>query len=603
MDTLCNIVFIHNSSKSYREEKKVMTLVGNKEEVFSIPQDNIVVVTENIDLSVIFTCSSHGRLYMDGLDMLPESQIEEDDFGDVYLPSSPSEKTLFINGEKDGYTYYPLIPGFYQVKVIIDDKSYYSLLRVKPKQVTEEQWETMRQEIEETLHGLAQDMVRKNLNLNNEEEIPITYMRQWLLLRNEKSRLLNAIEEIQKAPRYNIVKHYEIVPEALAKSIGEETIKFRSLHPEKKDVIKEAKSITTYNLPENRWILHIIQFLATTTQTLFEFLSTYENALLCELKDLDRWGKKAEGRIRIKERVLNHVQEMKRDANQFRNAWNRMLQVQWLQNLPRSLPQEIPIALSADSRYRILYQIYRNLKKDNTSVTLDSIYTYNWKRTDYLYEIWGYIQVLRVFLSENTGFKATKGWLFDLNDVENGITVPELRKGSYVELTDGNIIVRVVYEEELPFSAKDTSIESPLYTSSYHRLPDCRIDVYDEQGHIGSLLLDFKYRPSKSIWDKSLIKTSKQTKTMKQLDAYTTACRSPWFLKGRASERILNRFRPVAEVWPIFPIKEEREFNRKVDEYYVRLMDLTPGKENNHFKQHIFEAIEEMKMIVHEITN
>lgn len=542
---------------------------------------------------------------MDGLDMLPESEVEEDNLGDVYLPSSPTEKVLFTNGNQNGYTYYPLIPGFYQVKVIIEGNCYYTLLRVKPKQVNEEQWETMRQEIEETLHGLAQDLVRKNLNLNSEEDmpIPITYMRQWLLLRKEKSRLLNAIEEIQKAPRYNIIKHHEIVPNALAKSIGEETIKFRSLHPEKKDVIKEAKSVISYCLPENRWILHIVQFLASTTQTLFQFLLTYEDVLLRELKELHRWGKKAEGRIRIKEKVLNQIQEMKKDANQFRNAWNRLLQVQWLQYLPKTLPKEIPIALSADSRYRILYQVYRNLKKDNTSVTLDSMYTYHWKRTDYLYEIWGFIQVIRVFLSEGTGLIATKGWLFDIADVENGVTVPELRKGSYVEFTDGAIRIRAIYEEELPSSAKDTSMESPLYTSSYHRLPDCRIDVYDEHGHIGSLLLDFKYRPLSTVWEKQKIKTSKQTKTMKQLDAYTTACRSPWFLKGRASERMLNRFRPVAEVWPVFPIKDDKELSREVDEYFVRPMDLTPGKENHHFKKHIFEAIEEMKMIVQEITN
>lgn len=53
MDTLCNIVFIHNSSKGYRQEKKVSLFVNNEEAVFSIPEDNIVVVTENIDRSTL----------------------------------------------------------------------------------------------------------------------------------------------------------------------------------------------------------------------------------------------------------------------------------------------------------------------------------------------------------------------------------------------------------------------------------------------------------------------------------------------------------------------------------------------------------------------
>lgn len=69
------------------------------------------------------------------------------------------------------------------------------------------------------------------------------------------------------------------------------------------------------------------------------------------------------------------------------------------------------------------------------------------------------------------------------------------------------------------------------------------------------------------------------------------------------SSRILNRFRPVAEVWPIFPYKDDNERRREADEYFVRPMDVTPGKENLHFKKHILEAIEEMKMIVQDITN
>lgn len=605
MGTPCNLVFIHSPSKEYRIEKQVTVFVDNQEAVFSIPEENIVEVTENIDLSVLFNCSSRARLYMDGLDMLPESVVVEDEKGDVYLPSEPIEQVLFVNDLLDGFTYYPLIPGYYQVKVVIEEKSYYTLLRVRAKQVTEEQWETMRQEIEDTLHGLAQDMIRRNLNLTGNEDIPIpiTYMRQWLLLRNEKSRFLNAIEEIQRAPRYQIEKDSEIVPDALAKHIGEETIKFRSQHPEKKDVVKEAKPVISYNLPENRWLLHIVKTLASITQILYQFLQSYEEVIEREIEELDKWGKKAEGRIRIKKSVWTKVQEMKRDAKQFRSAWNRCIQAPWLQDFPNTLPNEIPMALSADSRYRILYQLYRNLKKDNTSVTLNPIYTYHWKRTDYLYEIWGFIQVINVFLSEEMGFTASSGWLFDITDVTNGITVPELRKDSYVELTDGKLRVRVLYEEELPSSAEDTSLERPLYTSSHHRLPDCRIDVYDEKGHIGSLLLDFKYRPISSIWAKQLIKTSKQTKTMKQLDAYTTACRSPWFLKGRVANRVLNRFRPVAEVWPVFPFKFDKERGREVDEYYVRPMDLTPGKENRHFQEHMIAVIEEMKLIVQDITN
>lgn len=605
MDTPCKLKFIHSPTKEYRNEKAVSVFVQVQEEVFSIPEENIAVLTENVDLSLVFSANSPGRLYMDGLDMLPESNVQEDERGEVFLSSSEQEQVLYVNDIQNGYSYYPLIPGFYQIKIEVAEQRYYTLIRVKPKQVYEEQWETMRNEIEDTLHGLAQDLVRKNLNLSNDEKlpIPITYMRQWILLSSQKSRLLNAIEEIQKAPRYQIVKTYEIVPNTLAKRISEETIKFRSQHPEKKDVIKEAKPVISYNLPENRWLIHIVNMLASISNTLYKFLSSYEDVIQREIEELTQWGRRAEGRIRIKEKVWSQVRNMKRDAKQFRSAWNRCLQASWVQEISTVLPHEMPLALSRDSRYRLLYQMYKSLKKNNTSITLNPAYTYNWKRTDYLYEIWGFIQVIKAFLSEDLGYTPSKGWLFDISDLTGDITVPELRKGSFVEFFKDSLRIRVLYEEELPASAEGTRLDKPLYTSSHHNLPDCRIDVFDERGHIGSLLLDFKYRPLSSIWDRQLIKTHRQTKTMKQLDAYSTACRSPWYLKGRADELVLSVVHPVAEVWPVFPYKYEQKRNRVVDEYRIRPMDVTPGRDNSHLHKALLSVIDQMRIRANRLTN
>ncbi|MED4455127.1 DUF2357 domain-containing protein [Metabacillus fastidiosus] len=607
MDIPFNLTFIHNGDKSYRSEVKVLHFVSNSEELARVDGESVITLTENVDLTVLFTCiESNAAFYMDGLDTLPETLVKEDEKGEVYLSPSDKEQALFTNKDyENNYSFYPLIPGFYRIKVEVRNKSFYALIRVKPKQLFKEQWELMINEIEETLHGLAQDLVRRNSNINTDGDspIPTSFMRQWFLLNNHKSKILNAVEEIKKSPRHHILKKYELVPKALAKRIDGVSIKYMSQHPEKRDVFKEPKPILGYNLPENRWLLHMVVHLATITNSLYNFLFSYEETVEAEIVNLKKWGKSAEVRLRTKHKVLNRVREMRNNVRQFRSVWNNLLIVPWFEDVSKSLPREMPMALSMDNRYRTIYKIYCDMKIEEYSISLDPAYNYHWKRTDYLYEIWGYIQVIRAFVSEELGFKPSKGWLYDTQNLDEGLVIPELTPGSYVEFIKDNLRIRVVYEEELPSSPDGTSMDKPLYTSSPHYLPDCRIDVFDENGYIGSLLLDFKYRPKESIWNRNLIKTRSQTKVMKQLDAYTTACRSPLYLKGRNTERVISRFRPVLEVWPIYPFKYHGEIKRDIDEYHIRMMDLTPAKDNMHFISQIQWAIEEMKGIANEITN
>lgn len=592
-----------HQSFQHRSEYPVKTFVRTEEELVKMPEEQVLVLVENLTLSVLFDTNVPGRFYMDGLDMLPETRVTEDEVGEVYFPSSDHEQLLYQSHTNDDSSYYPLIPGYYRIKVVLGGETYYTLIRIRPKQVTEEQWEWMRNDIEDTLHGLAQDLLRKNshLSVEGESPIPLTYMRQWLLFREEKARLLHAAEEIMRAPRSEIYKTYKLVPDVLAKRVGEKSIQFRSQHPEKEDVLVDTMPTIGFDLPENRWLYHILQFFQAITQELLTFLQALEVTTNRELGELAKWGKRSEDRMRLKRKVLEQVREMKRDAMQFRSVWYRSLETSWTQNIQPTLPQEVPMALTSDSRYRVLYQTYRKLKKQDITISLDPMYTYHWKQTDLLYEIWGYIQVVKGLQSEKLGFVPTKGWLFEEEGTGSSIQVPELRSGTYVEFQKGEVRVRVVYEEEIATTPEHTSLHHPVYTSSYHRKPDCRIDVYDAKGHIGTLLLDFKYRPLPSIWDHSKIRTQKQNKTMRQLDAYSTSCRSGWFLKDRFSDRIIRQFRPVFEVWPVYPEKHRTPQQREADSYHIRPMDLTPGSNNEHFLEKLEWAFAEMQGLVSDL--
>jgi hypothetical protein len=600
MDTLFNVTFL-----AFSNPLKAVRFTTKKEDVSSFNGEDMITFKENIDISVIFKAPNGARLYMDGLDTLPENSVKEDEKGEVYLAPSEYQQTIYSNNFNNGEDeYYPFIPGYYRIKVKIEEVSYYSLIRVIPKQVSEEQWTIMRDEVEETLHGLAQDLIRRNSNIEGfgDSPIPFSYMRQWLILQKYRGRLINSLEQIITSPRYEIRKEYNIVPTARAFHFNEVSIKYVAQHPDKKDVIKEPSPKVSYNIPENRWFRYMVKSLLNITQDLLLFLKDFEKSVTNEMNNLQKWGDQANVRLRMKQKVLSQIKKMITEAGQFRSVWNRSLNALWMTEVKDKLPKTMPMALTLDSRYRIVFQMFRELKNDQFSISLEPAYTYHWKRTDHLYEIWGFTQIIRVLTSESLGFKPVKGWLYEMTHISKGVIVPELNSGSFVELTKGNLCIRVVYEEELPPSTEGTSLNKPLYTGSSHNLPDCRIDVFDQKGHIGSLLLDFKYRPKHSIWDTNKIKTRRQTKTMKQLDSYINSCRSPWYLKGRNSDRVIKSTRPVSEVWPIFPERNNIEHERELDEYHVRLMDLTPGKPNIHFQNTLKWILQEMQEVAEALT-
>ena len=69
----------------------------------------------------------------------------------------------------------------------------------------------------------------------------------------------------------------------------------------------------------------------------------------------------------------------------------------------------------SDVRYRTLYQVQRELKKEAAEIMIDKLFPYQWKRTDNLYEIWGFIQFVKILQDEQLGFEATGGWIYDEN--------------------------------------------------------------------------------------------------------------------------------------------------------------------------------------------
>ena len=214
------------------------------------PSENVLV--ENVPLTVLFeSADPEARFYMDGLDAVPAKELKEDvETGDVYLSPSHTPVSLYENNTD----FYPFIPGFYRIEVLVNGKWSYAWITVRPKQVDQKSWEWMRDEIEATLSGLAKDFARQST-------IPEEIMDSFKLIRKWHSPILAAIEDIKRHPREQVTKSYRSIPNGRTAAIDIVTIRECCRHPEEMRKIKIPHSLTIYDTVENRLLKQYVLLL------------------------------------------------------------------------------------------------------------------------------------------------------------------------------------------------------------------------------------------------------------------------------------------------------------------------------------------------------
>ncbi|HHT7191373.1 TPA: DUF2357 domain-containing protein, partial [Bacillus cereus] len=249
------------------KEVPITSFVMDEKLLYGIENEQVPEVVENKNLELNFICEDEtARLYMDGLDTLPSWNllIGDDDVAYVSPEISPIDLFKYSKDPKKSNEYYPLIPGYYRIKVVVQDVVYYSWLKVQPKQITEEQWVSMREDVEETLNGLAQDLIRKNasLGINSSLPIPIHILRKLYIVKKDYLKWINSLKSIQSEPRMRIRKEYDLVPEGKAGIVDATSIRYRSRHPESRDYVYTPKHTRNHNLLENQWIKKIMRFIS-----------------------------------------------------------------------------------------------------------------------------------------------------------------------------------------------------------------------------------------------------------------------------------------------------------------------------------------------------
>src|SRR5690606_3460095 len=179
-----------------------------------------------------------------------------------------------------------------------------------------------------------------------------------------------------------------------------------------KDIVKSSNRVINYNLLENRWLKKIV---TSFISTLRQFSETVENTIY----SLEKENLYLKTKLQIieqakyagKKKSIAILRQYREQSRLMKRGFEQFLQSFWINDVTDNNNHQFTPFLNMDSRYRVLYQLYRKLRSKQFHIDIDSGFSSQWKSTDRLYEIWGYIHICKTLLRLN--YRLNGGWFFD----------------------------------------------------------------------------------------------------------------------------------------------------------------------------------------------
>lgn len=532
-----------------------------------------VEITELVQIKVLFTSDNlQAKLYIEGMEEIVSKGTEDDDEG-VFMSPDMEARILF------DFDDYPLIPGFYQIVVDCGNSVYYALLSVKPKHVLEPAWVTMRDELELVLPGMAMDLVFRNLGVCQSPRmklpLPPYNFFAFLVINKNFSQIMSSLTDLMTKANFRLKKHYVFKRIATGAVVDEFSLTRCLSRPSQSELVMSPIKDLNYDLPENRWAKVIVQFMGKILDDFLIAAQAYGDVVQKDIKDLECYGDSSLKQRQVKGTTLQDLKGFCQRALKIKTAIKILESAHWYQELTPGQCDKPPVALFIDSRYGILYKLYRQIKRYETSVTHDKLYAFQWKSSAKLYELWCFVQIYKSL--QNLGFEVRDGWMSAASADGDKVLIPSLPSGAYTAFSQDNIIIRLHYDSFIPYTSDETDQDyKPLYISWIHNRPDIRLDVYIDALYSGSILMDSKYRRPTSFWNSQSLRSHLRPKEMEQLNCYSTQCSSLYLYGDKKNENI----RPVPEAWVLYPAQMPSFNNRLYSDQRIRFLHLAPQSEN-----------------------
>ncbi|MBB6451607.1 hypothetical protein HNQ94_000028 [Salirhabdus euzebyi] len=541
--------------------------------------DNIhsyTLILENINLELFFSSEvEDAQCRMDGFDILYDESIKYDEKNIPYI--SPGLITLFKHNSETEY--YPYIPGIYCLNVTIQGEKFYSFIKVVSSRLTDDQLKYMRIEVEDQLKGLALDVVRKQSVFHGLDELNLdmSLFQQFKTLNHYFGDISTIIADLTKRVRSSLKKEYKLQLVDKPSHVDSVSIQHRLKHPESINYLKTRKNMVDYDLPENRllkqiinsWISLLVDFIKQVDYNLEKFNG--ENEFFSSYTSIGR-----------RKDLLLEINAYRKRAVQMKAALNQLRVRPWFQEISDTIAFVVPHKMYIDVRYSKIFKINQHLFSNEVNLSLHSGWSFQWKRTDQLYEIWSFLKVLDIFKNQQYSFSNVPQWMIDGNDkgLEDLLVIPTIPKGASFELQKEDLKLKIVYDGEIPKEPSHTNQQTnPIYTTSDHNNPDIRIDVSIQEVFIGSIIMDSKYRKKQVLMDSKY-----------QLTSYADHIRSPYIYNKKRWERI----RPVHRVLVLYPDKWGNTGIEYLDDKSISLIPLTPDMDFLEFGEMLKGLVEEL---------
>ena len=525
------------------------------------PEEDCATIKENDEMDLYFNSTDkEARLYLDALECCPSSnRIMVDDEGFVYC--TPGEEVIKLYRSDSSYD--ALRVDVLQISVMCGLNSYFSFLKIAPKQLSLEEWKIMRDDLETEIQGLAQDIVRRNIGLGDEVKglLPPDDLYAFLIINKNAHAIMSALLDIKDKPKYKLKKRYEEVDESKNREIDTETVKKYLQRGAVNHTLLVPRRDIVYDIQENRLLKKIVK---AYDEKLAHFIDVICSTLNYRKQRLTRYPKHSlyvEKYIQGLESYLATAEKLKKITNIIKSA-------EWFQTVKNPEDMFIPHSFAVDSRYGSLYRMYSEMNKRNFSVQLDPQYSYSWKKSSSLYEMWCYICICRSFLQEYTEVGLRVQDIFMKDHL-----FPFLKSGTKILLENEDSAVEIIYDSVLPKKSEQVKLYGhPLYITGKHTRPDICINMYSKKSgwYVGSFIIECKYRSLKAFW------YGNTWSSREQIKAYHNDSKSPLFFNGFLD--LFTSSRPVLHVFTFTPdIFDEREYS----DDQVTLLTFRPTRDRN----------------------
>lgn len=524
-----------------------------------------LALTENQDIFLRFEAPAGFRFTMDGLDIVTLPGQERESEQTYILPEGKKDILLFAGQD------FPLVPGYYVMTVEGAGRAWYGILEINPRYMEKQSWQEMRDELVEEIKTLSFDFMKRNIHISRQLEGALGVNTEMLLrfytIRDESPVVLNVLDELARTANSRLALRMKHV-RTLGDRRTEPHIRPQHFHDRAGAPTTPALyTEMTWDVAENRFAKALLMKLDQNLFTFIKEIDGHVERLEDRQREIARFSRDREYRMGVK--ALSQFIDYRKRATLLRQSIRRVTLAPWYEETKGEMPETMPMAVFRDPRYSVLYRLYKNLENPFSSLDVSSFYQFQWKRTDKLYEMWGFLRFIKALMA--------KGW-----ELEDGVAVlkeegkyrlASLESGTEIRLKRENAEIRLVYDGIVPGNSADTSRDkAPLYTNNSHRQPDLRMDYYKEGLYYGSLVADFKYRDVLFLWQDE----SRSYSIRKQFNAYRDM--NTRFYRDMTEAASLRDSRPVKEVWAVFP----KEIPGRSDaDYSLRFIPLAPGLPGN----------------------